>query len=113
MKKFVVQKPWGNFEQFCQNENCTVKIITLNPGEELSLQYHNHRDEFWKIILGQATIVIGEQTKESKEGDEFFIPKKVKHRIRTTDCTVKVLEISFGEFDEDDIIRLKDKYNRA
>lgn len=112
MDKYLEKKPWGNFEQFCKNEVCTVKIINVDPNEELSLQYHIHRDEFWKILLGKAIIVIGEQIKDGKEGDEFFIPKGTKHRIKTENSSVKILEISFGKFDEDDIVRLEDKYKR-
>jgi len=112
MEKYFEKRPWGSFEQFCKNEVCTVKIINVEPNEELSLQYHIHRDEFWKIILGKAIIVIGEQINYGKEGDEFFIPRETKHRIKTENSPVKILEISFGNFDENDIVRLEDKYKR-
>ncbi len=112
MKKYIEERPWGSFEQFCENEVCTVKIINVKPNEELSLQYHRYRDEFWKIISGRATIVVGEESHDGKEGDEFFIPRLTKHRIKTGDSPVRVLEISFGKFDEGDIVRLEDKYKR-
>lgn len=112
MKKHQEKRPWGNFEQYCHNEICTVKIINVQPNEELSLQYHNKRDEFWKIISGKALIIIGEETKQGNEGDEFYIPKQAKHRIKTEQSPAKILEISFGQFDENDIVRLEDKYNR-
>ena len=112
MEKYSEDRPWGHFEQFCHNELCTVKIITVDPNQELSLQYHNHRDEFWRVISGNGKIVKGDDTIDAKEGDEFFIPCKTKHRMVTNDSTMKVLEISFGEFDENDIVRLEDKYNR-
>ena len=112
MEKYKEERPWGDFEQYCKNQQCTVKIITVKPQEELSLQYHNHRDEFWKVIKGKAQITLGDKIIEAKEGDEFYIPKKTKHRITTKESQVKILEISFGEFDENDIIRLEDKYKR-
>ena len=112
MDKYKEERPWGNFEQYCHNEKCTVKIISVNPNEKLSLQYHHHRDEFWKIIEGKAKIVLGEETLNGKKGDEFFIPKKSKHRIMTEKSNVKIMEISFGKFDENDIVRLEDKYKR-
>jgi mannose-6-phosphate isomerase-like protein (cupin superfamily) len=112
MKKYVEERPWGRFEQFCHNETCTVKIISVNSGAELSLQYHNHRDEFWRIIEGKAIIVIGADEREAKAGDEFFIPRKTNHQIKTTDSSAKIMEISFGNFDESDIVRLKDIYGR-
>ncbi len=112
IEKYSEERPWGNFVQFCKNQQCTVKIISVNPDSELSLQYHNNRDEFWKILSGKASIVIGETVHASKEGDEFFIPMKVLHQIITNEDPVKVMEISFGVFDEDDIVRIKDKYDR-
>lgn len=112
MKKYSEKRPWGSFQQFCENETCTVKIITVNAGEELSLQYHRQRNEFWKILSGQPKLVIGEKSVHGKEGDEFFIPKRTKHRISAGKETVKVLEIAFGKFDENDIVRLEDRYKR-
>ena len=43
-------RPWGNFERFTLNEQSTVKIITVNPGEAFSLQVHGHREEFWRGV---------------------------------------------------------------
>ncbi|MEK7117452.1 MAG: mannose-6-phosphate isomerase, partial [Patescibacteria group bacterium] len=36
------QRPWGGFERFTKNERTTVKILTLNPEQEFSLQEHEH-----------------------------------------------------------------------
>ncbi len=112
MKTRVEKKPWGSFEEFCKNEECTVKIVTVDANEELSLQYHRSRDEFWRILEGNPKIVVGEKTKEGSEGDEFFIPRGTRHRISAGKETATVLEISFGEFDEKDIVRVEDKYGR-
>ncbi len=113
MKKYIEERPWGKFEQFCQNEIVTVKILLLNPNQELSLQYHLNRDEFWRIIDGNAIIRIGDETKIGKKGDEFFIKRETNHQIIAQDKTVSILEIAFGEFNELDIIRISDKYNRV
>ena len=111
-KKYIEQKPWGQFEQFTHNEPVTVKIITVNPNQALSLQYHHNREEFWKVIFGKGEVTIGDTICQAQEGDEFFIAHGQKHRIQTNSSLVKVLEISFGDFDENDIVRLEDKYNR-
>jgi len=110
--KRTEKRPWGAFEEFCRNEACTVKIITVNAGEELSLQYHRHRDEFWKILQGRPKLVIGGKTITGKEGDEFFVTKGTKHRITADSSDAKILEIAFGKFDENDIVRLEDRYKR-
>lgn len=77
------------------------------------MQYHIHRTEFWKIIKGNPEIIIGDKTEHSKEGDEFIIKPQVKHRICAPVDDVVVLEISTGQFDERDLVRIEDKYNRT
>ena len=111
-KKFVEERPWGKYERFTHNEVSTVKLIYVKPNETLSLQYHNHRDEFCKIIKGPAKVTIGDKTVKAEEGEEFYIPAKVLHRIGAYDKHVLYLEIAFGFQDEDDIVRLEDKYDR-
>lgn len=111
-KKWKVEKPWGNFEQFTENELVTVKILTVKPQESLSLQYHHKREEFWKVLSGRGEIRIGDSVFAGKEGDEYFIGRGQKHRLSTKKEEIKILEISFGDFEETDIVRLKDKYNR-
>ncbi len=111
MKKYTEKRPWGKFEEYVKNESCTVKILFIDAKEELSLQYHHKREEFWKVLQGQGEVTIGDKTIKAKENDEFFIPKKVKHRIKTNKG-IKVLEISLGKFDEKDEVRLEDKYKR-
>lgn len=112
MTPYKEQRPWGQFERFTANEVCTVKVITINPKQALSLQYHKLRDEFWKVLQGEPIFVIGEQTIVAKPNEEFFVPKETNHRIAAQEETVKVLELAFGQYDENDIVRLEDKYHR-
>lgn len=112
MKKYSEKRPWGKFEQFCHNEQVTVKIITVEPNSKLSLQYHHKRDEFWRVLSGSGQIILGEDKIDVKIDDEYFIPKTTKHRMMTGANKLEMLEISFGEFDENDIVRLADDYNR-
>lgn len=107
------QRPWGSLRQFTLNEPSTVKLISVAAGKQLSLQYHNNREEFWKILDGDPTIIIGENKTIAKEGDEFFVPKKTHHRIKANKQNVRILEIAFGAFNENDIVRLEDSYGRT
>ena len=107
------ERPWGNFERFTLNENATVKIITVNSGEAISLQTHDHRDEFWRVISGSGTIRIGEEDRAAHVGDTFFTPRLTKHRIEGGLDGLVCLEIALGEFDESDITRLEDRYGRV
>jgi len=112
MKTYKGERPWGYFEQFTSNELSTVKLITIDPGKRLSLQFHNHRTEFWRFLDNPAKITLGKRTFKVKKGDEVFVDKKMNHRIEALDKEVHVLEIAFGEFDEKDIVRLEDDYKR-
>ena len=113
MNSVTTKKPWGSFTRFTWNEPSTVKLLYINKGEEFSLQYHTHREEFWKIIKGNPEIIVSDKVEYPHEGDEFVIVPNTNHRINALKDDVVVLEISKGYFDEDDIVRLEDKYNRT
>ena len=113
MKKRVVRKPWGREEIIALNEPVTVKIITVKPKQLLSLQTHKLRAEYWQVLNGNPKITVGNKTVKAQPGQEFFINKHQKHRIESTTQTSRVLEVAFGKWIAEDIIRLEDKYGRA
>ena len=106
-------RPWGDFERFTLNEKTTVKIITVNEGQPISLQTHEHRDEFWRVLKGSGVIRIGDTDYDAHEGDTFFCPRHSEHRVTGGPGGTVFLEIAFGDFDEGDINRLEDRYGRA
>ena len=109
-----VDKPWGRFEQYTHNLTCTVKIITVVPNGKLSSQYHHHRDELWVVLDEGARVQLGEDALKPEVGEKIFIPRGTVHRLSTEgENEVRILEISFGEFDEEDIVRLDDVYGRV
>lgn len=112
MNPYREERPWGNFERFTLNEPSTVKILTIKPGESLSLQTHKHRDEFWKIISGNGNIVIGDKEFEAIPGNEYKADRGTPHRLAAGTEELKFLEISFGAFDEHDEVRIDDNYGR-
>lgn len=107
-------RPWGWFTTVHSDNNATVKIIGVNPGESLSLQMHKKREEFWTLLDGpEPRLTIGDTTFWMEPVLRYHIPKKTIHRISNPhDQVLSVLEVSIGEFDEDDIVRLQDKYGR-
>ena len=113
MKPFTVKRPWGQFRQFTKGTAATVKTITVRPGQELSLQYHKHRTEFWHVISGRPRLTIGAKTKNAKPGDEVVVKPRALHRISAGKTPVVILEIAFGAFNEKDIVRVKDRYGRV
>jgi len=107
------KRPWGAFEQFTLNETSTVKVITVEPSSRLSLQRHAHRSEFWKVLDGPVDIELDDRTWTAVTDEQIWVPQGAHHRMGNTgDSVVRVLEIAFGEFDEDDIERLSDDYDR-
>lgn len=106
-------RPWGFFDQFTHNEASTVKIIAVAPGKRLSLQTHEHRSEFWHIISGAGIATIDTQEHVAVAGDEFEVPAGTKHRLTAGKEGLKILEIAFGNFDENDISRLEDDFGRV
>jgi mannose-6-phosphate isomerase-like protein (cupin superfamily) len=112
-KLFTEKRPWGEFRQYAKNEPVTVKTIYVKNGESLSLQYHKQRSEFWRILKGEPEVTIGEEKIKAKAGDEFTVPLGAKHRVAAPFGDVEFLEISRGNFDESDNIRIEDKYGRA
>lgn len=109
-----VEKPWGRFEQYTHNLPCTVKIITVAPGGTLSRQYHHRRDELWVVLDPGARVELDEKVLHPAPEDKLFIPRETVHRLSSTsENEVRILEISFGEFDEEDIVRLEDVYGRV
>jgi len=113
MKRVSDKRPWGGFEQFTLNEKSTVKILTINPGQALSTQKHKNRNELWVLLDNPAKITVGKKTFRAKKGSEILIKKGQIHTIEAYSEVVRILEIAFGNFNEDDIIRLKDKYGRV
>jgi mannose-6-phosphate isomerase len=106
-------RPWGQYERFTLNEQTTVKLISVHAGEVLSLQTHEKRSEFWRCISGLGVATVGESTVDLRPGIEVFIEQGVQHRVAATAEDLLFLEIAFGTFDEEDILRLDDKYGRT
>ena len=110
-----VIKPWGSYKTFEKNEGYLLKKITVNPGEILSLQSHQHRSEYWHILEGTAKAECADQITYLSKHQSIFIPKQAKHRVSNEEEDVLVFfEIQSGDhLSEDDITRYEDKYNRS
>ncbi len=107
------ERPWGNFERFTLNEQTTVKLITVKPGEAFSLQSHAHRDEFWRVLSGTGFVILDQDRHTVHAGESFFSPAGHAHRMEAGPEGLTFLEIAFGNFDEGDETRLEDRYGRV
>ena len=112
-KPFYDEHPWGKELWMIKEEKPSmVKVLTINPSQSLSLQYHHNRDEFWYVLSGKGIATVGDEKIDLNVGDSQFVPRETHHRLETIDSTLEVLELTFGDFDENDIIRLEDRYGR-
>jgi len=108
-----VSRPWGTFKQYANNENSTVSLMSVLPGQRLSLQSHTGRAELWIVIDDGAIVQVGDNIAEYNAGDEIWIPANERHRLTCKgDVPVRVLEVAFGNWQQDDIERYEDDYTR-
>ena len=109
-----VPKPWGYELIFAHTDRYVGKILHVNKGETLSLQYHEMKEETLFVVDGELLLTVeydGERRElPLRKGEAFHIPPHMIHRmeaVRDTD----VAEVSTPELD--DVVRLEDRYGRA
>ena len=111
----IFARPWGFYKTTILNDLFQSKVIHIMPGQALSLQSHQRREEYWIIVNGKGTIQLGESIHTAVPGNSFFIPKGCKHRLTNTSDTETLIltEGQLGDyFGEDDILRYEDMYHR-
>jgi mannose-1-phosphate guanylyltransferase len=111
----MVQRPWGTYATLKQEAGYQVKRITVQPGQQLSLQYHYKRAEHWVVVQGMALVQVGDEELPTKPGEYRYIPLGEKHRLTNIgDEELVLIEVQCGSYlGEDDIVRLEDNYGRA
>ena len=109
----IFDKPWGKVATYALNQPSSVRVITVEPGQETSVHYHQMRDEMWVVLDDGLTIQIGNRTVRAAAGEEFVVSAEEVHRISNDgDRRGRVLEIAYGYTTEDDTLRLQDDYGR-
>ncbi|MGI8401214.1 MAG: cupin domain-containing protein [Gemmatimonadaceae bacterium] len=110
----TVPKPWGHETIWAVTDRYVGKVLHINAGHELSVQYHNIKDETVHLLSGQIVYRVRSDADlledvHLKQGESFRItPGTVHQMVAVTDCDV--LEVSTPELD--DVVRLSDKYGR-
>lgn len=109
-----INKPWGYELIWAKTEQYVGKILFIKSGEQLSLQYHNKKDETIYILDGRLDLEIKKNGRRilnrMRKGDSYHIKPGVIHRMKAiNDCYV--CEVSTPELD--DVVRLEDKYGRV
>jgi mannose-6-phosphate isomerase len=110
-----VAKPWGHEKIWALSERYVGKILHINAGHELSIQYHNKKDETIYLLSGEIVYRVQRHGQDELDdvrlqlGEAFrIVPGTIHQMIAVTDCDV--LEVSTPELN--DVVRLSDKYGR-
>ena len=109
-----VEKPWGYELHWAKTERYVGKLIHINKGHALSLQYHNLKDETIFLWGGRLLFEIEENGqlvgRELQKGESVHVTPRTVHRMTAIeDCDV--FEVSTPELH--DVVRLEDRYGRA
>ena len=108
-----VEKPWGHEVRFICTDRYAGKLLFIKAGAQLSLQYHEMKDEAFYVQSGTLELVLGRGPEERVErlgpGESRHIKPGTIHRFRAvTDC--ELFEVSTPELD--DVVRIEDDFGR-
>jgi mannose-6-phosphate isomerase-like protein (cupin superfamily) len=110
-----VEKPWGYEIRWAVTGRYLGKILHVNKGEALSLQYHERKDEWLLVSEGAVDMEMGAldgklEKVRMRKGDSVHLPPHTRHRITAVE-DADIFEVSTPEID--DVVRLEDRYGRA
>lgn len=108
-----VDKPWGYELRFIRTDRYAGKVLFITAGSQLSLQYHDEKDEAFLVQEGTLDLVLGKGAEQRVErlepGQSWHISPGTVHRFRAvTDCLL--FEVSTPELE--DVVRIEDDYGR-
>jgi mannose-6-phosphate isomerase len=109
-----VEKPWGYEIWWAHTEHYAGKILHVDAGQRLSLQYHVMKDESCYLLSGKLLLVQGESVDSLNEttvsaGHAWRNTPGSVHTIQAIEAA-DVLEVSTPQLD--DVVRLVDNYGR-
>jgi len=109
-----VDKPWGYELRWAITDRYLGKLIHVNAGHALSLQYHEVKDETIYIASGLLDLVLENpqgavETHRLTPGMSAHIVPGRRHRFQAVEDT-DLFEVSSPEID--DVVRLEDRYGR-
>ena len=114
----IIDKPWGYERIWAKTDKYVGKLLYINEGQRLSLQYHRVKQETIYVLEGKLELVLEEGSRRDMHsvflgpGDTFHIAPLTIHRFAASQGTdVKVMEVSTTELD--DVERIEDDYSRT
>jgi len=110
----TVKKPWGYEIWYAWTDQYVGKIIHVDAGHRLSLQYHVEKDETSYLLKGRMLLTKGPDpdqltVTEIGPGHQWRNRPGEIHTIEAIE-DADVLEVSTPHLD--DVVRLQDSYGR-
>ena len=108
-------KPWGYEILWAHTDRYVGKILHIEPGHVLSLQYHKQKHESIYVLRGRMLFRYKDEAgalveREMIAGEAQQVPTGMVHQFEALERT-DVLEASTDHLD--DVVRLQDRYGRA
>jgi mannose-6-phosphate isomerase-like protein (cupin superfamily) len=109
-----VPKPWGHELIWALTDRYAGKVIVIEAGKRLSLQYHERKDEWIHVLEGRLRLLLedgsgADRMRDLRPGDGAHVPPGRRHRFEAIErCTL--IEVSTPELD--DVVRLADDFGR-
>lgn len=111
---YRVEKPWGYELIWALTDRYVGKILHIEPGRVLSLQYHNRKDETIHVLSGEIIFRVKEgdalTERRMRPGESYHIAPLTVHQMEAV-TAADLLEASTPEID--DVVRLQDRYGRV
>ncbi len=110
-----IEKPWGYELIWADTELYAGKVLHVEAGEALSMQYHRVKTETLYLLAGRIRLEVGPspdqlQDLEVLAGEGFHLPPGTVHRMVALEAS-DLLEVSTPHLD--DLVRLEDRYGRG
>lgn len=111
----TVAKPWGEEIWFAETARYAGKLLRIEAGQRLSVQFHERKDETSYLLSGRLLVLQGQSadalvSREVRAGAVWRNEPGLVHSIEAIEDSV-VIEVSSPEVG--DVVRLADRYGRA
>ena len=110
-----VEKPWGHELVFARTDRYVGKLLHIEPGQALSLQFHHRKDETFFVANGEIELQVEENgdlvRRPLRQGESYHVTPGTRHRMVASPAGCELFEVSTPELD--DVVRLEDRYGRS
>ncbi len=113
-KENIIYKRWGYCEELYENSNdlpIKLKKIHICKNENISLQIHKFRSEFWVCMKGNGLAIKNKDLTEINEGGILNINASEIHCVKAL-SDMDIIEIQYGKILEEDVICIESAWNK-